>query len=290
MNKSIHVVAIGEILWDMLPEEKRLGGAPANFIFYCNELGLNAHLISAVGNDELGKELLSEIPFNKDFISVNSKPTSKVEVKLESGIPSYNIIEEVAWDFLELDESVKDTLQHCQAICFGTLAQRSIQSKEIIQEVLKIVPDHCMKIFDVNLRQNYYSLECLIESFQKANFLKINEEELEIICNLFNISGSDEKRIKTLMDKYSFTWLALTKGVSGSYVFHEKEVDYQPINKVEVQDTVGAGDAFLAGLVSGILKGQPLSQAHKQACQISSYVCGQKGAMNQLKIKNNEII
>ncbi|WP_299549852.1 carbohydrate kinase [Seonamhaeicola sp.] len=279
----MNIIAIGEVLWDIFSKGKRLGGAPANFAFYCNELGQNAYLVSAVGDDDLGKELLQNIPICSELIAVNSKPTGRINVQLKNGIPTYSIHEKVAWDYMELNDSLKTQLSKSKAICFGSLAQRNAKSKKTIHRVLDKAPDGCLKVFDVNLRQNYYSKKALEESLKKTNLLKINDEELEILSTLFGISGSEIERAKTLMKTYGVESLALTKGTSGSYFLRGKEIDYQPIIKTIVKDTVGAGDAFLAGLVSGLLTGLSINAAHKQACKVSSFVCAQNGAMNPLK-------
>jgi len=283
MTKAPIVLAIGELLWDMLPEGRKLGGAPANFIYYCNELGVYSQLISAVGNDKMGEDLIAQLNYDTSLISTNTKPTSQVDVSLVDGIAQYIIREETAWDYIELNKAAIEQSSKCSVFYFGTLAQRSWQSKRVIQELLDMVPESCLKVFDVNLRQNYYTKELIHESLNKTDLLKINEDELAVLSELFDVSGSEKERIEYFREFYKLKWVALTKGSEGSILISDTEADHQPIIKTKVIDTIGAGDSFLAGLVVGLLGEMPMRQAHKQACDVSSFVCGHKGAMIPLE-------
>ncbi len=289
MKRPLKIIAVGEVLWDMLPNGKQLGGAPANFAFYCNQLGVNTQLISAVGKDTLGEELLDNYPYDTSLIIRNSKPTSQVDVDLQDGIPSYNIRKEVTWDYLEMTTNIGEALKNCDAIYYGTLAQRSKTSKATIHQMLDSVPKDCLKVFDVNLRQNYYSKELLEECLEKADVFKINEEELEILSDLFSIDGLDIFQVRKIMKTFNIEYGAYTKGSEGSYFIREKgmhsETNFEPILKVEVEDTIGAGDSFFAGLITSVLQKHSLKKAHQTANKISSFVCSQKGAMTPLKNK-----
>jgi fructokinase len=288
MEKSLKILAIGEVLWDMLPDGKQLGGAPANFIHYCNQLGVNADLISAVGQDELGQEILSKLSFDKSLISVNNRPSGQVEVLLENGIPSYHIKEDVAWDYLVMNQSALDIIPNCDVIYFGTLAQRSYVSRKTILELLSLIPENCIKVFDVNLRQNYYSKQLINQMLIHTDLLKLNEDELQTLTIPFHLIGNDTEKLEQLQRDYGLKWVVLTKGSKGSVLIGDSEIDYQPIVKTQVVDTIGAGDSFLASLVTGLLSGLSTKAAHSQACEISSFVCGQKGGMTPLNIKTQQ--
>lgn len=282
------VVGLGEILWDMLPDGKQLGGAPANFAYHAGQLlGMGKVLaVSAVGEDALAKEtvealrahglrtLLPQVPF----------PTGTVEVTLSGdGIPSYEIKEAVAWDNIPFNEEIKQVAAHCRAVCFGTLAQRSHVSRATIQAFLDATPADCLKIFDINLRQQFYSKSIIEESLQHCNILKINDEELEIVrrmCCPTMGEGSAEQVCRHLLDAYQLDLLILTCGTAGSYVFTSDTLSFLETPKVEVADTVGAGDSFTAAFVASILQGKSISESHQIAVQVSAYVCTQHGAMS----------
>ncbi|HOJ66714.1 MAG TPA: carbohydrate kinase [Paludibacteraceae bacterium] len=280
------IVGIGEILWDVLPTGKVLGGAPANFAYHISQLGFDGFAVSAIGNDELGEEIIENLHRkNMNFIIEKvSFPTGTVQVTLnDAGIPCYEICENVAWDNIPFTEEMKKLAQETKAVCFGSLAQRHPVSRQTIQQFLDIVPQEALKIFDVNLRQHFYSKELIDYSLKKCNILKINDEEILLLSQLFDWNEkSDIDICKRLLRDYSLDMIVLTKGTNGSCVVTPHEISSKPTPIVEVADTVGAGDAFTAGFVAGILKGKSVPDAHELAVEISAFVCTQQGAMPTL--------
>jgi len=271
---------MGEVLWDLLPDGKILGGAPVNFAYHAMQLGAVGVAISSVGDDELGREIIDSVNLKgvENCIAVNSHPTGTVGVTLKDGKPDYTIYENVAWDFIELTSGAIQKLQQADAICFGTLAQRSAGSHDAILKALKLVPENCLKVYDINLRQKYYSKELISESLSVANVFKINDDEVELFKQLFGLEGSEAEVCQKIKETYSLEYLALTKGEKGSYLFHKDEVSFLPTPLVDVEDTIGAGDSFTSAMVMGILNKQPLQQIHRKAVEISAFVCTQKGA------------
>jgi fructokinase len=282
------VVGMGEALWDILPDGRKIGGAPANFAYHASQFGLNSCVASAVGNDELGNETIKNLTSKGLNLMVPQipYPTGTVQVTLDAnGVPAYDIKEGVAWDNIpfipELEALAKDT----QAVCFGSLAQRSIVSRETIHKFLNAMPndDKHLKIFDINLRQSFYSKETICESMKRCNILKINDEELVIVSRLFGYPGIDLKdKCWLLIGKYKLNMLILTCGVNGSYVFTPGGMSFVDTPKVEVADTVGAGDSFTGSFCAAILKGKSVHEAHELAVKVSAFVCTQKGAMPTL--------
>ena len=258
-----YIVGLGEALWDVLPEGKKLGGAPANFAYHAGQFvgQKNTIAVSALGEDRLAEEtteslrehglnyLMPRVPY----------PTGTVQVELdEQGI-------------------------NCRAVCFGSLAQRNIVSRENIQKFLDATPKDCVKIFDINLRQNFYSKEVIQESMRRCNILKINDEELVLIGRMFGYPGLDiENKCWLILGKYNLDMLVLTCGTNGSYVFTPGQMSFQETPKVEVADTVGAGDSFTGSFCAAILSGKPVAEAHKLAVEVSAFVCTQNGAMPKL--------
>lgn len=277
------IVGLGEALWDCLPEGKKLGGAPANFAYHASQFGFEAYTVSAIGNDELGKEILSE--FNAKRMKYEMPeidyPTGTVQVTIdEEGIPTYNIKEDVAWDNIPFTTHLDKMAHNCCAVCFGSLAQRNIVSRETIYKFLDSTPYDCLRIFDINLRQNFYSKDIIRESLKRCNILKISDEELVIIGRMFGYPGLDiENKCWLILGKYDLDMLVLTCGVNGSYVFSRGAMSYLETPKVNVADTVGAGDSFTGAFVGSILLGKSIPEAHRTAVNVSAYVCSQNGAM-----------
>lgn len=287
MSKNI-IVGMGEALWDVLPEGKKIGGAPANFAYHVSQFGLDSCVVSAVGEDKLGDEILE----NFDSKKLNSQiarvpyPTGTVQVEIDqAGIPQYNIKENVAWDNIPFTENLEDLAQNACAVCFGSLAQRSVVSRTSIQKFLDAMPkgDDVLKVFDINLRQGFYTVEILEESMRRCNILKINDEELVTVSRLKGYPGIDlQDKCWILLGKYNLKMLILTCGINGSYVFTPGNVSFQPTPHVEVADTVGAGDSFTAAFISSLILGKSVEDAHKKAVEVSAYVCTQNGAMPRL--------
>lgn len=279
------VVGMGEALWDVLPEGKKIGGAPANFAYHVSQFGLPSCVVSAIGDDALGKEIIENFT-SKDLDQLIAEvpyPTGTVQVEIDqTGIPLYDIKENVAWDNIPYTEHLDALAKRTKAVCFGSLAQRNVVSRETINHFLDTMPkdDDSLIVFDVNLRQGFYNKEILCKSMQNCNILKINDEELITVSRMFGYHGIDlQDKCWILLGKYNLKMLILTCGINGSYVFTPGNVSFQPTPKVEVADTVGAGDSFTAAFIASILKGKSVTEAHTIAVKTSAYVCTQKGAM-----------
>ena len=280
-----YVVGLGEVLWDVLPEGKKLGGAPANFAYHAGQfLGMNNTIaVSALGNDKLADETIEALKEHglNDLLPRVPYPTGTVQVQLdEQGIPTYDIKENVAWDNIPFDDDIAEIARNCRAVCFGSLAQRNVVSRQTIQKFLDATPADCLKIFDINLRQQFYTQEVIRESLQRCNILKINDEELVLIGRMFGYPGLDiENKCWLILGKYNLDMLVLTCGTNGSYVFSPGQMSFQETPKVTVADTVGAGDSFTGSFCAAILNERPVAEAHKLAVEVSAYVCTQNGAM-----------
>lgn len=281
-----YVVGLGEALWDVLPEGKKLGGAPANFAFHAGQFGLNSIAVSALGEDKLAEETIQQLEEKKLQYCMPRVPypTGTVQVTLDDeGIPTYDIKENVAWDNIPFTDEVKAIAENARAVCWGSLAQRNVVSRESIYKFLDATPKDCMKIFDINLRQNFYTKEIIQESLKRSNVLKINDEELVIIGRMFGYPGLDiENKCWLILGKYNLDMLVLTCGVNGSYVFSKGAMSYLETPKVEVADTVGAGDSFTGSFVASVLLGKTIAEAHRIGVNVSAYVCTQKGAMPKI--------
>lgn len=279
------VVGMGEALWDVLPEGKKIGGAPANFAYHVSQFGLPSCVVSAIGDDALGKEIIENFTSKglDQLIAEVPYPTGTVQVEIDqTGIPLYDIKENVAWDNIPYTEHLDALAKRTKAVCFGSLAQRNVVSRETINHFLDTMPkdDDSLIVFDVNLRQGFYNKEILCKSMQNCNILKINDEELITVSRMFGYPGIDlQDNCWILLGKYNLKMLILTCGINGSYVFTPGNVSFQPTPKVEVADTVGAGDSFTAAFIASILKGKSVTEAHTIAVKTSAFVCTQKGAM-----------
>lgn len=277
------IVAIGEILWDIFPDEKRIGGAPANFAYYISRLGAKAALVSRVGQDSLGVQALAACRaagLVTDFIQKDlCHPTGTVRVELDDqGIPKFQIEKDVAWDYLEEEEALISLVERAGALCFGTLAQRHQKSRRLIQQLLARSGDGCLKVLDINLREPFFDRQVIELSLQAADVLKLNSDELRTISRLLSLSGEEGQVLSSLMEKFSLQVIALTLGSKGSLIITRDGESRHPGYLVNVVDTVGAGDAFTAGLVEGLLRGMKLDEISKLANQLASFVCTRPGA------------
>ena len=277
------VVGFGEILWDLLPNGKQLGGAPANFVYHAMALGGDSHIVSAVGNDILGREILYQLDImglNKNYIVIDdSHPTGTVLVHLDSGgSPSYIIHEKVAWDFIPFLKNFKELASRTQAVCFGTLIQRSLFSRSSLNDFLECVPTNCFRIFDVNLRQNYFGGDLVLDSIRKANIIKLNLEELSVIADICSLRGVETEIMDQIISEFNLELGILTKADQGSWLITEKERSFLKTPAVDVVDTVGAGDSFAAAVAIGLLEELPLRIIHQRAVSLAAFVCTQKGA------------
>ena len=280
------VTGIGEVLWDVLPEGKKLGGAPANFAYHVSQFGFESRIVSAIGPDMLGEELLSGLGDKglDCMIETVPYPTGTVQVELDgNGIPRYDIRQDVAWDNIPFTPGLEALAKTTGAVCFGSLAQRSPVSRDTINRFIDAMPEGSLRIFDINLRQNFYTKDIVCNSMRKCNILKINDEELETVSRMFELpDGTQQSRAKALLSMFGLKALILTCGATGSHVFTSEETSYIATPQVEVADTVGAGDSFTAAFVSGLLKGLDIRQAHRLAVETSAFVCTQEGAMPEL--------
>ena len=295
VNDMKYVVGIGEALFDCLPEGRKLGGAPANFAYHVGQFGLNGYAISAIGDDELGEEIIEtfEKVGLRYILPRVEQPTGTVKVTLDSkGVPQYDICLGVAWDNIPQTGEMLEVARNAEAICFGSLAQRCDTSRKTIHAFLDAAPKSALRVFDINLRQRWYTAEVINESLNRANILKINDEELDVVAAmLLGVVSDDPKKLiaedpdmtrvvcRDLIAKYNLKMLILTCGAIGSYVFTDKEESYVSTPKVQVADTVGAGDSFTATFVAQILMGKTIREAHEKAVAVSAFVCTQNGAM-----------
>lgn len=288
------VVGMGEALWDVLPEGKKIGGAPANFAYHVSQFGLPSCVVSAVGDDDLGREIIENFTAKglKQLIADVPYPTGTVQVEIDqSGVPQYEIKENVAWDNIPYTERLESLAERTTAVCFGSLAQRNVVSRNTINRFLDVVSrnEENLIVFDVNLRQGFYNKEILCNSMKRCNILKINDEELVTVSRMFGYPGIDlQDKCWILLGKYNLKMLILTCGINGSYVFTPGNVSFQPTPKVEVADTVGAGDSFTVAFISSVLKGKSVSEAHSLAVRTSAFVCTEKGAMPTLPTQFTE--
>lgn len=274
-------IGIGEILWDLFPDGKRLGGAPTNFSFHVSQMGIQSAIVSAVGDDASGKEILDILDESDiiSFVQVNDKPTGTVTVNLnEDGVPSYVIHEQVAWDYIQLKDEPVTCAKNVDAICYGSLAQRAFTSRKTIQEFLRKTNSEALKIFDINLRQGYFTKELIEESLKLANILKINEEEIRIIAGMFSLEGDEVSVASRILVNFNLQYVAFTKGDRGSWLISRDDKSYIDTPDVTVIDTVGAGDSFTAAMTAGFLQGKSLRETHQLAVEVSAFVCTRSGA------------
>lgn len=281
-----YIVGLGEILWDVLPEGKKLGGAPANFAYHASQFGMNGLAVSAIGRDSLGDEILDQLSGKNLHYQLEKVefPTGTVQVTLDkNGIPNYDICQGVAYDNIPWTPDMEAIAKETQAVCFGTLAQRDAVSRSTILQFLDTMPADSVKIYDINLRQHWYTKEIIEDSLQRSTILKINDEELVVVREMMGQQALDTVEFcRYLLDTYALKLVILTCGVEGSYVVTANECLFQGTPKVEVADTVGAGDSFTSAFCVAYLKQLPLAQAHKLAVDVSAYVCTQSGAMPEL--------
>lgn len=279
---------MGEALWDVLPEGKKIGGAPANFAYHVSQFGLPSRVVSAVGNDPLGREIVENFTSKglNHLIEEVPYPTGTVQIEIDpAGVPQYDIKENVAWDNIPYTARLEALAGQTRAVCFGSLAQRNVVSRDTINRFLDAMPQTAdsLVVFDVNLRQGFYTKEILCNSMKRCNILKINDEELVTVSRMFGYPGIDlQDKCWILLGKYNLRMLILTCGINGSYVFTPGNVSFQPTPKVEVADTVGAGDSFTAAFIASLLKGKSVTEAHALAVRTSAFVCTRKGAMPEL--------
>lgn len=282
MNNK-YVVGFGEVIWDFLMKEKMyiIGGAPLNFAYHTRQFGLNSLVISGIGDDELGRELEKDLQ-KKGLHSLLVHLPQETGVVIVNNLEKthhYEILENKAWDYIPLTEEMLQIAAQTQVICFGSLAQRNPVTRATLHAFLDAMPADALRIFDINLRQNWYSKEVIVTSLEKANVLKISNEELPVLNQMLDYTASnDETNCRQIMQDYQLDMLIFTCGAEGSTVFTRDGMSHLPTNKVVVKDTVGAGDSFTASFIASLLCGMSLRDAHRIATNVSAYVCTQEGA------------
>jgi fructokinase len=281
------IVGLGEILWDMLPAGKQLGGAPANFAYHAQALGGRGVVVSCIGNDELGREIMSrlkELKLEQSYVSVDENhATGTVTVELdEQGKPNYTIHENVAWDYIASDSGLLELAVRADAVCYGSLCQRSEVSRDSVRDFLRATKPDCLRVFDINLRQSYFNEEIIRTMLELSNVLKLNDEELPVVADLLDLDRSETNTLSQLTDIYKLRVIALTRGASGSRLYAQGEDSSCRGFAAEVADTVGAGDSFTAAMTLGLLYDKPLDWINEFSNRVASFVCSQSGATPRL--------
>jgi fructokinase len=286
---NFNVIGVGEVLWDLLLTGPQLGGAPANFAYHAHALGAQAQVITRVGKDDYGREIIRrfhEMGLPETGVQVDeTAPTGIAKVELSGdGLAHFTIQENVAWDHIAVTTEALVAASEAHAICFGSLAQRSEPSRNTIQQLVAAAPADALRVFDINLRQQFYSRDVIEQSLQRANVLKLNDDELPTLAAMFNLTGAAEDHIERLAQMFSLRLIALTRGANGSLLY-QKDNDNNEVRwsdcasrPVKVVDTVGAGDSFTAALVLGLLRKMDLDEINAIANEVARYVCSQPGA------------
>ena len=275
----INILSIGELLWDIFPDKKILGGAPANFVFHARQFGSDATLFTALGNDKQGLDL-EKTAAKAGIIMQSSRvshPTGTAEIILNNEqVPTYKLNDDCAWDHIPLTNNLKIFAAKADLIVFGTIAQRNFESRNTIKKALKLSKPSSKILFDINLRLNFYTKEIIEESLSAANYLKLNDEEESVLQNLFN------KNIEQIISDFNLELAILTLGPKGSKIITSNSMSECPAAKCKIVDTVGAGDSFTAFFIINYLKGMSISESQKKASKVAAYVCAHNGATVQI--------
>lgn len=286
MKKRPVIVGMGEILFDIVNGSEELGGAPANFAYHVNKLGAKGVIISAVGDDSRGQKAFEELrqrDLSTDCIII--KPGIKTGYVLatvdRAGLASYKFPDNIAWDEISLNNKALGLAGQVDGICFGSLAQRSVSSREEIYRYLGLIPARAIKVFDLNLRQNFFSEDVVLRSLDYANILKLNDDELPVLAKLLNIEGNQKELLATLVNRFNLQLAALTRGGDGSLLVSTEQISEHPgIIITNLKDTIGAGDAFTASTLLSFLQGEDLDKINQKANQVAARVCSLQGAMS----------
>jgi len=281
------LVGIGEVLWDLLPDGRQMGGAPANFAYHACALGAEARIVSRVGRDEAGRELirrLEQLGVPTDCVEEDPvAPTGTVTVQVAAdGQPQFTIHENVAWDNISGEGAGRQAVAAADAVCFGTLAQRSETSRRTIRALIETMPAESLRILDVNLRQHFYSRDLIEQSLALANVLKVNETELPRLAEMFHLPGDERAQVAELARYFNLRVVAYTRGGRGSLLNAEGRWSEHPGIPTKVADTIGAGDSFTAALALGLLAGWPLDKVNQRASEVAAFVCSQPGGTPEL--------
>jgi fructokinase len=278
------IVGIGEVLWDVFPDGEHFGGAPTNVAIHAAALGAESYMISAVGPDARGSAALARLDatgVNRSAVAqLLGRFTGVVNVSVDAnGQPSFDIAADVAWDYLPWSRAVEEVAERADAICFGTLAQRASVSRATIKRAVRTTFPRKWRLFDVNLRQDYYDETIITSSLEMANAVKLNDEELPVVARLCRLSATGAvDQLRMLCDSFRLRLAALTRGAAGSLLVTPSEVCESAAPATVVRDTVGAGDAFTAALVVGLLERRSLAEVSQRANAVAAYVCSQPGA------------
>jgi fructokinase len=283
MNRTFTIAGVGELLWDLFPEGPRFGGAPVNFACHAAALGASVSVVTSVGNDDLGRQALDSLRshgVNADGVGVcDAVPTGTVQVAVDAdGKATFRFAADVAWDRLGWSAVLQRLAVRCDAVCFGTLGQRSGESRQTVQRFVGATPSSALRIFDVNLRPPFYSESVIRESLALANVLKLNDDELPILEAICGVPGEAVEALTQLARQFHLRLAALTRGPQGAILVRGNETSECPGLKVAVKDTVGAGDAFTAALALGLLRNDRLDLINRRACEVAAFVCSCAGA------------
>ena len=286
-RQSPTIVAFGEILWDMFPRGPRFGGAPANFSMHAAALGASVTMLSAVGKDDFGDKaiaILRDSLIDTRFVSQSDQyQTGQVNVEIDCfGDASYSFNDDEAWDHIHGADGIVDLAASTDAVYFGTLSQRGVDSRATLKTFLDMLPAGTLRVVDLNIRQPFCDLEVIDISLRMANVLKLNDEELSHLSTLFGFRGDEIAQARQLREKYDLQLIALTRGERGGVLIRPDEISEVPANPTFVRDTVGAGDSFTAAVTVGLLKKMPLDEINRAACRIAEYVCSKPGATPRL--------
>ncbi|MFC1737787.1 carbohydrate kinase [Planctomycetota bacterium] len=283
-NKTYMLVGLGEILWDVLPEGKKLGGAPANFAYHAQTLGGRGVVVSCIGDDNLGREIterLENLGLERSYIAVDKEhPTGTVTVELdEKGAPNFTIHEDVAWDFIPTTPQLLQLASVVDAVCFGSLCQRSYVSRRTVRDFLQATKPDCLRICDINIRQSFYNKVIVDDMLRLSNICKLNNNELPVVAKVLDLAGSETDVLSMLTERYSLKLVVLTKGEKGSRLYSaDNNSEHEGFAPEHIADTVGAGDAFTAAVALGLILGKDLDEINQHANRVASFVCSQSGA------------
>jgi fructokinase len=280
---SFRVVGIGEMLWDLLPSGPQLGGAPGNFAYHARQLGAAAHVITRIGDDAAGRKILEQFDrmgIADETVQVDRQlPTGSATVILETaGVPKFAIGADAAWDGLEVTNEALNVVRKADAVCFGSLAQRNIAAAASIQRLVASTPPAALRVFDINLRESFYTRGTIERSLEAANVVKLNGQELAVLGTMFGLRGDVKGQIERMNRLFDLDVIALTRGEMGSLLYQGSVWSDLPGHKVDIVDTIGAGDAFTAALVMGLLNELSLPDIHRIAADVAGFVCSRPGA------------
>ncbi len=282
-NRKPVVVGLGEILWDLFPDGKQLGGAPANFAFHAQCLGAAGTVVSAVGDDDLGREILARIDamgLDRSHLAIDAgHPTGTVTVELDAGgKPQYTINEQVAWDYIPAGKDLLALAGRTDAVCFGSLAQRAAGSRETIRAFLAAVPAGCIRLFDINLRKPFIDRQAITETLSLTDVLKLSDDELPVLAELLDLPADESDMLSGIIERFGLDMVILTKGADGSRLRTPTADNSRAGIVTAVADTVGAGDSFNAAVAMGLLAGHDVERINENANRLAAFVCSQKGA------------